>query len=106
MDSWKLFLNGLLANMQEVEFSAMRRQDLAPVVFHLPLGFLLVMPRLQTYMEYFGKLKWGANYVPLWEDMIRLRYARDEMREFMLSDLSLANWAMLRNKPVKIDYGN
>lgn len=42
---WRLFLLGLLANMQEVRFSTMRHERLCPVLWSLPGGFLLVMPR-------------------------------------------------------------
>lgn len=45
--SWRSFLNGLLANMQEAEFSRAFPDDdrLCPVQFALPLGLLVVMPR-------------------------------------------------------------
>jgi hypothetical protein len=49
LHSWKNFLYGLLANMQEVEFSKCRdmKDKLCPVKFYLPLGFLVVMPRVK-----------------------------------------------------------
>ncbi len=43
--SWRLFLCGLLANMSEAQFSAARWPELCPVVLHLPLGILIIMPR-------------------------------------------------------------
>ena len=46
--SYRLFLNGLLANMQEVEFSAAKWPELCPVIGRLPLGLLVVMPRCKT----------------------------------------------------------
>lgn len=42
---WRLFLCGLLANMQEVTFSRAGWPELCPVVFALPGGFLNVMKR-------------------------------------------------------------
>ena len=42
---WKQFLLGLLANMQEKEFSGMDHPKLCPVKFYIPRGFLVVMPR-------------------------------------------------------------
>ena len=47
--SWKNFLWGLLANMQEVEFSRCcdMKDKLCPVKFYLPLGFLVVMPKVR-----------------------------------------------------------
>lgn len=46
LHSYKNFLNGLLANMQEVTFNGFH-PILCPVVFKLPLGLLVVMPRLE-----------------------------------------------------------
>ena len=42
--SWKLFLNGLLSNMQEKTFSKYS-EKLCPVLLSFPGGFLNVMPR-------------------------------------------------------------
>ena len=43
---WKLFLHGLLANMQEARFWRFRHSPkLCPVLFSLPGGWCLVMPR-------------------------------------------------------------
>ena len=49
LHSWKNFLWGLLANIQEVEFSKCNemKHKLCPVKFYLPLGFLVVMPRVK-----------------------------------------------------------
>jgi hypothetical protein len=45
--SWRLFLCGLLANMQEREFSRTGWPELCPVLFSLPGGWLVVMPRAE-----------------------------------------------------------
>ena len=42
---WKLFLHGLLANLQEREFSRTFWPELCPVRFSLPGGWIVVMPR-------------------------------------------------------------
>ena len=43
---WRLFLHGLLANMQEAHFWRHLRSDkLCPILWRCPGGFLLVMPR-------------------------------------------------------------
>ena len=42
---WELFLRGLLANMQEVEFNTMKDERLCPIKFHIRGGWLIVMPR-------------------------------------------------------------
>lgn len=44
--SWKSFLNGLLANMQEVQFGRSYFEGLCPITFFIPGGFLVVMPRV------------------------------------------------------------
>ena len=43
--SWRCFLWGLLANIQEREFSLTGWPELCPVIFSAPGGFLTVMPR-------------------------------------------------------------
>lgn len=50
LHSWKNFLWGLLANMQEVEFSKCvdMQHKLCPVKFYLPFGILVVMPRVKA----------------------------------------------------------
>jgi len=52
--TWRTFLNGLLSNMQEREFSRTSWPELCPVLFSLPGGWLVVMPRCQplTCYEY------------------------------------------------------
>ena len=42
---WRLFLLGLLGNMQEVVFSKTRWPELCPIVFAIPGGWLVVMRR-------------------------------------------------------------
>lgn len=45
--SWRLFLCGLLANIQERTFSAAGWPELCPVIFSLPGGWLNIMRRAQ-----------------------------------------------------------
>lgn len=45
---WRTFLLGLLANMQERDFSTLQFVPLCPVLFALPGGFLVVMPRVRS----------------------------------------------------------
>ena len=45
--SWKLFLNGLLSNLQEREFCTTKWPELCPVLFSDPLGFIIIMPYAQ-----------------------------------------------------------
>jgi hypothetical protein len=47
LDSWKVILVGLLANLQERTFSATGWEELCPVIFADPIGLLVIMPRLE-----------------------------------------------------------
>lgn len=42
---WRAFLNGLLANLTETEFSRLNDPRLCPVLLALPFGLLVVMRR-------------------------------------------------------------
>ena len=55
-DTWRLFLRGLLGNMQEVTFSLCGWEELCPVVFSVRGGWLIVMPRCRplTRDEWFS----------------------------------------------------
>ena len=48
--SYKNFLWGLLANMQEKEFNSIDelKDRLCPVIFYIPFGLLVVMPRARV----------------------------------------------------------
>lgn len=46
-DGWKLFLNGLLANMQERQFGETKWPKLCPILFSIAGGWLVVMRRVR-----------------------------------------------------------
>lgn len=48
---WRLFLRGLLANMQERQFWTTRDHRLCPVVWSLPGGWLVVMMRAREMAD-------------------------------------------------------
>lgn len=50
-DGLRLYLKGRLANMQEVAFSKAGWPELCPVLFSLPGGYLLVMPRVRLMSD-------------------------------------------------------
>lgn len=50
-DSWKSFLIGLLANMQETSFNTLGCSRLCPIRFSFPGGFLVVMPRCEPLLD-------------------------------------------------------
>ena len=53
---WRMFLRGLLANMQEAEFSRLRWPELCPVLFAMPGGWFVIMRRAEpiTRDEFFA----------------------------------------------------
>lgn len=48
---WRNFLQGLMANMQEVDFSRAGWPELCPIVFAVPGGWLTVMRRARVMTE-------------------------------------------------------
>mgnify|MGYP001600941842 CR=1 FL=1 len=48
---WRSFLNGLLANLQEVDFAATGWPELCPVVRSSRLGLFVVMPRVRVMTD-------------------------------------------------------
>lgn len=48
---WRLFLCGLLSNMQERQFSRTGWPELCPVLASLPGGWLVVMPRCRPLTD-------------------------------------------------------
>lgn len=45
---FRSFLNGLIANIQETEFSKLKCKKLCPVFFSIYGGLLVIMPRCKT----------------------------------------------------------
>lgn len=96
--NYKNFLNGILANLQEKEFSNIH-DDLAKVKYCNCLGLFLIMEKVEAvdpknieYKEFKGR--------------IVEKYKNDPLSEFMLSDCKPENWGYKENKLVKLDYGD
>lgn len=62
---WAKWLRGLLANLQERQWSRFGYPELCPVLFADPLGLVVIMPRAEIltrqldpreYMEFFGEI--------------------------------------------------
>ena len=92
--SFKHFLLGLLANMQEVEFSKCKdfKKVLCPVKFYLSLGVLVVMPKVRILKP---------NEV-----------SKDFLKDFCLNanlkdlvEFKHDSFGYLDNKLVAVDYG-
>jgi hypothetical protein len=89
---WRLFLLGLLGNMQEARFSGLS-PNLCPVLFSIWGGFLVVMPRCRPLsISDFGEL-----------DVTKFTH---------LSDMTLPvenkmdSFGWLNGKIVAVDYGS
>lgn len=95
--SWKLFLNGILANLQERQFSKLQNENLAEVIFSDPLGIVVVMERVRE-----------VNHRGMFEvELQRLCCISELHRDFWLSDCKPENYGYNKyNKLAKLDYGN
>lgn len=95
---WRLFLIGLLANMQEARFSSVGWSKLCPVVLSLPGGFLNVMHRAEPLTrEEFSTLdyaEWikGGQSLPKGEWIIPVENKLD-------------SFGKLNGRIVAVDYG-
>jgi len=92
---WKQFLWGLLANIQEKEFSKVDvlKNKLCPVIFSFPFGFLVVMPKAKI----------------LERDEISKEHLKTfcTCGEFMIpSELKYDSFGYLNGKLVSVDYGS
>jgi hypothetical protein len=87
---WRLFLCGLLGNLQEAEFARAGWPELCPVLWAMPGGLLIVMPRAaplpRWYMVDFYRLDRGAYVLPV--------------------ELKHDSFGLLNGRVVAIDYGS
>jgi len=98
---YRLFLFGILANMQEKEWSG-RHRDLAKVLYCFPFGLFLIMEKAYVIGE---RMKDNESWL-FFSEMIEERYKNDELKEFILSDAKPYNWGYIGDRLVKIDYGS
>lgn len=86
---WRLFLRGLLANMQEAMFGRSGMAGFCPVLFALPGGFLVVMPRCEP-------LEYEIDYAAFCD--------RGDYR--IPAEYKSESFGLLDGEVVAIDYGN
>ena len=96
---YKLFLNGILSNLQEKLFSKMNRLDLAKVKYCDRFGLILIMEKAKEFD--YNNLNWLE-----FKNTLEEKYKNDDMKEFMLSDAKPTNWGIINGELVKIDYGS
>lgn len=90
---WKLFLNGLLANMQERQFGTLGWPELCPVVFSLPGGWLVVQRRAAPLTDH----EWVTFSA-------RLRLHLSRVAVFV--EHKRCSFGVLDGRIVAIDYGS
>lgn len=88
---WKMGLHGLLANMQEREFSTLRDVRLCPVLFCLWGGWALVM-RSATPMKD--------------EQWRRFRCTAEDWSRDLPVEAKRSSFGYLRDRAVAVDYGS
>lgn len=96
---WRLFLSGLLANIQEVTFSRAGWPELCPVIWSIPGGWLVVMQRAEplTREQFFALnyAEWikGGKDLPKGEWVIPVENKQD-------------SFGYLDGRLVAVDYGS
>lgn len=93
--SWKLFLHGLLANLQERQMSTINDAALCPVISGSRIGLFVIMPRCEP-----------VNHRGLFfTELCRLKIRGKLPEEFYLRDAKPENFGYLKCRLVKLDYG-
>lgn len=91
MTTWRTFLNGLLANMQERDFARTGWPELCPVLFSIQGGWLVVMRRAKPLTD----AEWRTMQ-PEWP----------ERGEYVVPvELKRDSFGVLNGRIVAIDYG-
>ena len=93
LDGFRLFLHGLLANLQESAFGKANYEGLCPVLFAVPFGLLIVMPRARVFTD---------------EEFLAFDYEKFVYRKNykIPAENKKNSFAWLNGKIVAIDYGN
>jgi len=100
---WRLFLHGLLANQQEVLFSTLKDERMCPVLFHIPGGWMLVMPRCTPLTE---EEFYNLDIYKFWERDDIQWPGPDYKKAIVPVENKEDSFGWYNNKIVAIDYGN
>lgn len=90
--SWKLFLCGLLANMQERSFASTGWPELCPVVASIPGGWLVVMRRARVMTD--------AEF-----DQFDAKAFCEKGSHIIPAEAKANSFGWLRGRVVAVDYG-
>ena len=93
LTEWRLFLLGLLANMQEALFSRTGWPELCPVLWSVPGGFLIIMRRATVLTD---------------EEFLTLDLDRWVQRANYIipAEIKSDSFGYLDGRLVAVDYGN
>lgn len=94
---WNLFLNGLLANLQEKLWSKPGYKQLCPVYFADPIGLLLIMPRCE-------QLGYSTNHAMNDRKFQKFKSLGKNSGEVPIENVE-CNFGYLNGKLVSFDYG-
>lgn len=94
--SWKHFLLGLIANMQEVSFGRAKWPELCPLVWWLPAGLLVVMRRAEPLTDE----QWTAFEPTISDGWL----VGDEY--YVPCEPKMDSFGMIDGRIVALDYGN
>ena len=89
---WRLFLSGLLGNMQERAFSRTGWKELCPVLWSDPWGFVVVMPECEPLAKNLDDKSY-QNFVTRAVGRVPVEHKR-------------SSFGYLNGKLVAVDYGS
>lgn len=95
--NWTHFLQGLLANIQEVRFSSVEDDRICPVKFHIPGGWMIIMPRCEPLSpEDFSNLDFSRFHPN----------SREEDVYNIPVEIKESSFGYYKGKIVAVDYGS
>lgn len=102
---WRLFVQGMLANDQEVHLSKLQWPQLCPVLFSLPFGLMVVMKRARplTLEEFDEFSRCHSQYIREYQLSLKNPFGEES---FIDVEHKLDTFGYLGDQVVAVDYGN
>lgn len=105
LKKYNKFLLGLLSNMQEVKKGKSKDDRLCPIIFSIPLGLLLIMPRCKIISEDDFEILDLSNF---WPNELEDYHPNNICERAYLNapvENKADSFGIYNNKIVAIDYG-
>lgn len=99
---YRLFLHGLLSNLQERQFSACQWEELCPVLLSDPLGLFLVMRRARPLTDQ----EWETVSTQWFALETKSQHVCDQGDYYLPVEHKRDSFGVLDGKIVAIDYGS